>query len=352
MKKGLFVLLCAVLSLMLAFTGFGYASVSRLLELDTEFQVAGQTGVLIRQVSPAAGANAEIEFFHGTLLTSTLTLGSSPSSTLSYEITVYNNSNTVYAFDEVLYTVGEDTYSNRNIKFSLSGLKKNQQLAGHGSLTFTVTFSYASSTVTDTTLHSVLNFHFIEYIPGVADHFEVILNDTTLYQKLTDQMDNTGGWGGRPNDTYIGNVVGATSADSKVLNELFTVNGENMLKLPDISSNVTAMIKRENIDGNLATGDENGLEMTLYMTADTIGNADVTVYALVFTKHTADSAWEQIGEMYQGTAETNNYSYGNWGSPNSFNTDTWRASLPYYGVAAGSNASITAVITAYLNQTA
>jgi hypothetical protein len=39
-----------------------------------------------------------------------------------------------------------------------------------------------------------------------------------------------------------------------------------------------------------------------------------------------------------------------WGSNNSFNTDTWRGSLTYYGVAAGSNATISAIITAYMAQ--
>lgn len=349
MKKGLTAIMCIVFSLMLSFMGIGYAQLSQSFDIDTMLSLDAKKGLYIQAVTVSDGTNATIESYTDTLLTSTVTLGNSSSSTASYQITIFNNTNTVYAFDKVLYTFGEDTYDNENISFSLSGLSYNQQLAGGAKITFTLRFSYASSNTSNPTLHSILNFKFIEYIPGVADHFKLILNTPSMLKKLTDQMADTGGWwGGRPNDTYIGNVVGATSADSKVINELFTVDGQNMLKLPNINSNITAMVKREDLDNNTATGDENGNEMTLYMTADTIGNADVTVYAIVLTKYNDTDGWVQLGEMYQGMAETNNYS--GWGSANSFNTDTWRASFSYYGVAPDDNATISAIIQAYKAQ--
>ena len=347
MKKGMITMLCIVFSLMLSITGIGYAEISDALDISTAVQLDAKKGLYIQTVTVPEGTNATIESFTDTLLTSTVTLGTSSSSTATYQVTVFNNTNTVYAFDQVLYTLGENTYDNENITFTLSGITRYQQLAGGGKVTFTVKFSYASNT-SNRTLHSVLNFKFIEYIPGVADHFKLVLNSPSMYKRLTDQMAITGSWwqGGRADDSYIGNVVGATSADSKLINELFTVDGSNMLKLPDISSNVTCMIKRENLDNDLTTGDENGNEMTLYMTAADIGNADVIVYAIVCTKHANSNGWIQVGEMYQGTAETNNYS--GWGSANSFNTDTWRSSYTYHGVAP--NATISAIILAYKAQ--
>ena len=350
MKKGLTAILCIVFSLMLSFMGIGYAQISKSLHINTSLALNAKEGLFIQSVSIPNGTNATVESYVDTLLTSTVTLESASSSTVSYQITIFNNTNTVYAFDKVLYTLGENTYDNENITFSLLGLTQNQQLAGGAKVTFTIKFSYASSNTSNRTLHSVLNFKFIEYIPGVADHFKLILNTPSMHKKLTDQMAITGNWwqGGRADDSYIGNVVGATSADSKVINELFTVDGQNMLKLPNINSNITAMIKRENLDNNTATGDENGNEMTLYMTADTIGNSDVTVYAIVCTKYNDTDGWVQVGEMYHGTADTNNYS--GWGSANSFNTDTWRASYNYYGVAPGNNATIAAIVQACMAQ--
>lgn len=349
MKKGLTAILCIVFSLMLSFMGIGYAQLSETLQVNTSLSLEAKKGLYIQTVTVSDGTNATIESYTDTLLTSTVTLGASSSSTATYQITIFNNTNTVYAFDKVLYTLGEGTYDNENITFSLSGLSYNQRLAGGAKVTFTLRFSYASSNTSNPTLSSILNFKFIEYIPGVADHFKLILNTPEMLKTLTDQMADTGNWwDGRANDTYIGNVVGANSNDSKVINNLFTVDGQNMLKLPNINSNITAMIKREDLDNNAATGDENGREMTLYMTADTIGNADVTVYAIVCTKYNDADGWVQLGEMYQGMADTNNYS--GWGSANSFNTDTWRASFTYYGVAPNNNATIAAIVKAYKAQ--
>lgn len=347
MKKRWLSLLCAIFALFLLFTGIGYATMSRVLISETKLSLDPPPGLFITSVTATSGTSATIERFTGTTLTSTVTLGNSVSSTGTLTVKIYNNSNTVYAFDQVLYSVGESTYDNEGITFSLSGIKQGQKLAGYGTATINVIFSYKNGVSSNRSLFSILNFNFTEYIPDVADHFSTILNTEDMMTKLIDRMDTTGGFlgGNRTDDSYIGNVVGATSADSALLNELFTVDGSNKLQLPNISANVTAMIKRENVDGSTATGDENGNEMTLYMTADVIGNADVTVYAIVFTKLTADSEWTQIGEMYQGTAETNNYIYNNFGSPNSFNTSTWKSSLAYHGAAVGS--SISAIIAAF-----
>ena len=344
-------LLCAVLALMMLFTGVGYAALTRSFAVNASVSLDAPVGLYISSVQLPDGANAVVNSYIGTVLNSTVTLGNNKNSTLAVQVTIRNNSNTVYAFDSVLYSLGAGSYDNENITFSLSGLKKNQQLAGQATVTFTITFAYTGNNTSNRTLNSVLNFNFIEYIPGVADHFETILNDETSFNKLVDRMDTTGSlWQGeRTDDSYVGNVVGATTDDSKLLNELFTVGEENMLKLPNISSTITAMIKRENLDNNTATG-QDGMEMTLYMTAETIGRADVVVYAIVFTKHSADGDWVQLGEMYQGMAETNNYIYDGYGTPNSFNTDTWRASLNYYGVTAGSNATLSAIIAAYKAQ--
>ena len=243
----------------------------------------------------------------------------------------------------------EEAYSNADILFELNGLEHGDQITGHQFLDFTITFSYENGqAVSNKVLNSVLNFEFVpedEYIAPVVvrnatDRFAEILNDAEDYDKLTTQMDDTS-WGGRWSDSYIGNVVGATTKDTKVLEELFTdENGQSFLIL-DIGgkkTNITAMIKRENVDG------ESGNEMSIYMTAATIGRTDVQVFVSVF-KQGSDGKWYQLGEMYEGEASTNNYSVLTFWAKDSFNTDSWLSTVDYYNL--GTDATIEDIISAY-----
>ena len=97
--------------------------------------------------------------------------------------------------------------------------------------------------------------------------------------------------------------------------------------------------------------------MTLYMTSAKYKNEngkwllsngdDVVVYAAVFTKQ-SDGEWYQLGDMYKGQTTVNGYEAPWYSGSGSFNTDNWRATESYYGVAAGSNATIERVTAAYL----
>ena len=334
----LFSLLCCCLCI-------GYAQLSDTLVIEGGADVVAQKNVFITNVEKKSGV-AEIKGQYGTVLSSNVTVTTSTTTTL--EITLFNNSEYVFVFNGTVYD--DAAYSNKNVTFSLSGLKKGDEIAGMEYLTFTVTFATSVVSQGNLNLSSALNFQFVpreDYIPEIAvsgalDQFEEILNEKIDYDELIEYMEDTANTG-RPNSSYIGNVVGADSKDSAAINEMFTVNGENMLVL-DINgkkTNVTAMIKKENVDGNANTGAD-GDEMTIYMTAADLtkvswGNRTVQVFAAVFTKASADAEWVQIGQMFEGTATANNYE-GSWfGSMNSFNTDTWKSSAKYYGINSGAN---------------
>ena len=138
--------------------------------------------------------------------------------------------------------------------------------------------------------------------------------------------------------TYIGNVAGSSDDDSKVIQTLF---GDEFMSM-DLDGDgkaepITIMIKREDIDGNAATGGSytytnwfreytvNGVEMTIYITSENLNNVSngksVVVYAASFTKLPNQSEWTDLVPLTKGTANANNYS--GYGSANSFNTDTW-----------------------------
>ena len=340
-----------VLSFITCFMTFGYAALSDTMSVMGNVTVRAQSGVFIREVIIAENVNATSNYCSGTVLNSTVNLGEDGNATLSFDISLYNNSPYVYQFNGVHYL--EETYDNENILFELTDLVKGDKIEGQQSLDFTITFFYeVPAGISNTILNSVLNFEFVpeeEYIPEIAVNdalgkFKQILNEPADYQALIDQMDDDSG---RANDTYIGNVVGATTTDTVLLESLFTEGNKNYLTLTinGKDTNVTAMIKRENLDGKTTTGDENGNEMTIYLTADEIGRNSVQVFVGVFTKEDG-GAWTQLGELYEGTASTNNYA-GSWfGSRNSFNTDTWRSAVNYYNL--GTRQYISTIISAYL----
>lgn len=199
---------------------------------------------------------------------------------------------------------------------------------------------------------------------GAVSQFSEVLNDSAKFDALVTEMDENKD--GRLNTSFIGNVTGDDeSEDSKRLAELFadalqidTGNGE----IP-----VTIMIKRDNVDGNNKTGVDyieysyrlwletetpaEGGEFTIYMTADDVTKENpVTVYVAVFTiaqdaEGNPTGKWYQLGEMFVGQANTNNYQSGSTNSPNSFNTDTWKSTESYYGL--GSGKTVEEIMTAY-----
>jgi len=340
--------IATALSVSVVGTTIGYAQLSDTLNIIGTVDVSPPNGVFIYEVSEPTDGKITVNSYSGTVLNSTTNLGSDGQSVGTVEISVYNNSPYVYVFNAVKHLDGEGLFDNQNIHYGLENMQKGTEIEGGATLTFALEFYYVNpEQITNTVLHSVLNFEFVphaDFVPDIAvnnatGQFEQILNTNSSFTKLIEQMDNASG--NRHNETYIGNVVGASSADTKLLNELFTVDGKNYLTLniSGVDTNVTVLIKRENLDGNANTGDENGNEMTIYMTAVDFDSLSwfartVDVFACVFTKE-GDGDWYQIGQMYEGQAEPNNYS-GGWGK-NSFNTDTWKSTVSYYGIASGAN---------------
>ncbi len=171
-----------------------------------------------------------------------------------------------------------------------------------------------------------------ETVNNALDQFKIILNDNSsggTYQTLLDMMDSN------YSDTgaYVGNVVGSNTTLNRRFEALFVDeegNNKLTLELNGVTTNITAMVKQQDLDGDGIA------EMTIYMTpfdpADssypsngtntaTQGYKPVEVYATVFTQRNGN--WIQLGDMYKGIAKANNYTSGEWGDDNSFNTDTW-----------------------------
>lgn len=291
------------------------------------------------QVTGQGSGQAVINGYNATTLGSTITLKNSKNSYATVNVTVYNGSSEIYAFNAVKFIA--ENYSNTDIVFEHPDLKHGDQVNPGSSISFDVVFAYkAGVNPSKYVLTSFLNFEFtpLDELPeeeviavsGALGQFKDVLNSDTIsnsLSQLTSQMDDYNA-NDRHDNSYIGNVNGATEEDVLLLENLFQ---ENLtLNIEGVETNVTILIKREDIDGDLTTGDANGNEMTIYMTTSDLQQtgswlrpASATVFAAVFTSNDNGNTWSQIGEMYEGKATIKQYN--GWYGGGSFDTDTWKS---------------------------
>lgn len=290
---------------------------------------------------------------------------------LTFRITVFNNSKVVQGFDGVVSTL--EGYDNTNIIYTLTNLKRPYTVDGvmaddvtkinpQQRHQYEITFKFADNATdfSNATLNSVLNFifkpfdeispeHITSPVDGALEAFKKILNTPEDHARLDGIMDQSSTTG-----AYVGNVVGSSSNDTKVLDELFDGNLHLMLADPQTGeltkTNLTCMIKEEDLDN------DGKAEMTIYMTPDDLSDAGIwstikNVYIGVFTQVTdtdGTTKWEQLGELYHGTSQCNDYDSNIFnGFDQSINTDRWRSSQAYHGVKSGS--MIESIITGYKN---
>ncbi len=371
MKAWTKVALCILLSCMSVFTCIGYAAVTDELKIRGNVKVDVPLGLFITSVITQGSSNVdenEVSFLtHTTTVDSHINRRSYGAGSVTYRITVLNNTKLTYSYRGIYYQTGLDGYNgngyvstsnaNRNIGVVCSlanASAENKKVAPGDTLTFTVTYTVGSSMSASTDWKTLINFQFGINVDGerealevVEDKFLNILNTPTTYTQLIDSLDNK--FDGRQEWTsnYIGNVQGSSSEDSVAVNTLFA--GQLQITVGDEEMDATVLIKHENLDGNTLTGDDYvatnannggvfrgyGCEMTLYLTIDPLDRAGayVPVYAVVFTCNRDEngaqtSDWYRVGSTYAGTANVVTYDGGN--GTGSFVTDNWRADAASY----------------------
>lgn len=187
MQYNLFLLF---ISLSVLILGIGYASITTVdLDVNGTASIEYARDIIIKNVEYVSNNNANtslstINNYYLTLLDSTIVLGSSVPSSITYEVTLRNNSNEPKTFDQPTYLIGTG-YDNTDIVFSLNGLNNGDVIAPGAEKTFTITFEYDSSIVnpTNNTLNSLINFDF-----GVSNKIAKIGN--TFYDSLQEALDD------------------------------------------------------------------------------------------------------------------------------------------------------------------
>lgn len=364
---------CAALSLMFLFISIGHAALSDPLSMIGTAEVEIPSGLFITNITPkgSSGVDVNTATFFDYSTTIELSISKSSNGTegsVSYDVTVFNNTKREYAYRAIYFQPNLEKYNNdivntSNARSSLTvttNFPNGNKVAPGASLTFTVTYTLGRSTTlaARNTYKTLLNYQFginvdsePEAVEVVHDKFLDILNTKTTYDELVAAIDNKYDGYNEWTSNYIGNVTDATNDDSVAVNDLFA--GHLQLVIDGETKPATVLIKHENLDGDTSTGDDYvaypsgngspfygyGCEMTLYLTTDdlvkTWNKSNAPVYVTVFTCDRDENGdisgdWYRIGEVYAGVAPIVTYD-GNSGN-GSFVTDDWVSTAATYQI--------------------
>lgn len=167
------------------FMCIGYAQISEtLLNIAGTAETDAQKGVFITKITNISEVqtNSEINYFIQTMFESKTILENSNTSTQTYEITLYNNSNKQHVFIGALTDTTDGVlYDNENIEFDITGIEQYiTTIEPNQSLKFNITFKYKKDAdLSKNILNSKINFRFKEMPKLVLsnDGQRYILND-------------------------------------------------------------------------------------------------------------------------------------------------------------------------------
>ena len=371
MSKSMKLLLGAALSFLFCFLMIGYAALTDTLIVKGDASVSVPEGLYITGMTLESESNMDTESFVS-YSTTVEALGNRTNAyrpnqrragTVTYLITVMNNTKHEYAYRGLYYQTSVSGYNGNgsiatkaadnkiSIVSSLDSASAQERIVAPngGTLTFRVTYTYGKS-LSDVDYKTLVNYQFginveteVEAREAIFEKFLNILNTTSTYDELIERLDDKYDGYNEWTSNYIGNVGGATTDDSVAVNTLFA--GQLQMIINGQTRAARVIIKHENLDNNTMTGDDYvaysssggspfrgyGCEMTLYFTVDplTTANGQAPVYVSVYTCDRNEAgeivgSWYPLGETYYGQAPIVGYK-GESGGTGSFVTDKWVA---------------------------
>ena len=368
------------LSLMVSFLSIGYATVTDNLRISGKAEIQIPSGLFITEIKQISSSGLDVSDATYTEYSTTVKCSLSKRSnnqagSITYEITVLNNTTYEYAYRDLYFQSSLSGYNNDLVQKTnannkigvVTSFPDGTKIAPGKYMTFRVTYTVGSNRTlsSGTTYQTLINYQFginvdseLEAVNAVHSKFLDILNTPSTYNTLVDVLDNK--FDGRQEWTsnYVGNVGSATSDDAMAVNTLFA--GQLQLIINGQTKPATVLIKHENLDNNRNTGDDYvaqnnggefrgyGCEMTLYLTTDPLNKANgrAPVYVSVFTcdrdaNGNISGKWYLIGETYIGNANIVGYN-GESGGTGSFVTDNWVSDAGSYRVTDNYSYNVTA----------
>ncbi|MBQ3064442.1 MAG: hypothetical protein IJC99_06560 [Clostridia bacterium] len=345
MKKSIRVLALVLFMIMaLSVLTMGYARITRQLFFagDISVEAIPFFGVYITEaerVYTAGVSGYSHEYIKPTNLKTAVTPAQNAEPSVTYRVTVHNNTDVSYWY---LGIGAERDYGANNLIDQNDGIfittkdhledtsatfDKNDWIPPQTYRTFYVTYRFGAR-ARGTACDNMVNFRFGLHMDSVQDEFLRLLNDKTSangYQYIAESFDDKYAENG---STVIGNI----GDDTAIFDAMF---GPDMkINVGGVEKSVTVMIERKNVDSNVSSGDAYagggpaGCEYTIYLTTDSLGEDAVTVYAVSYTCD-ANGVWRQIGELYEGTCETDTYEDSGKAA---MNISTWDATPKIYQV--------------------
>ena len=330
MKKIHGILLYVTIFLMASFMTFGYSALADNLLITGSANAEGKPfkGVYIKEVTLMNATNvtgSKNEYILPTNHSISVRVGRT-NGTVTYRITVHNNTDVTYWYIGPRCTndYGQNSLVGKNNGISI--VTKDQMSDNYQSFNsedwvppqterdFYVTYTFGSNAPTDCS--TLINFYFDIQMDAVHDEFLAVLNDTKPgggYETLKAAL--------QAEYTATGNVSVSTSSHPELFDSLFE---DLMINMDGVEREANIVIRRENLDGDLTTGDQynsgnpRGCEYTLYITVEPLTpGTRPTVYAIAYSEG-ADAMgdlWYQVGELYEGTASVDangNIDYESW----------------------------------------
>ena len=225
------------------FMSIGYASINLITtEISGLADAKAQTGVFITDVSLSSSLVSDtlssVNNYYKTMLESTTTLSSiDANSTVTYTITLYNNSESSQTFNGVKYDTS--FYDNENIVFELSGLNVGDQLIAKSSVTFTVTFHYLDYVLASSnSLNSYLNFEF-------KRSFSVQYVNVSSTDIINNQYPTTIMEGDTLNVTIVGKIsnLSVTMGSNTLLVDSDYTFIDNVLNVPNVDGDIVIEVE-------------------------------------------------------------------------------------------------------------
>ena len=327
-KKIYSVLTVAVVLLMVCFLIIGYAALTDNLDITGDVSVEGKPyqGVYIKDVEIVSTSNAKNTEHNYILPTNLQTTDDASRSggSVTYKITVHNNTNITYWFAGTKY---DTSYANNRLLGSANGISlrimdrlgdsystfnTDDWVPAQTERVFYVTYTYGSNAQSECT--TLINYKFDIRIDAVHDEFLAVLNnlyDPGSYDYIVDVFEKEYASNGSKDIT--------TESHPEVFTNLFD---DLMVNINGIESKASVVIRRENMDNDVTSGDTSngnvGCEYTLYITVEPLTpGTRPTVYAIAYSCG-ADGMgddWYQVGELYEGTApilSDGTIDYKNW----------------------------------------
>jgi len=180
-----FILICAT------FLGIGYASINSISgEISGKVQAEAQDGVFIADAVLDTHVDAileesEVLYYQSTMIKSKVQLSSTnPNSSVTYKITLYNNSASTYQFYSVTHQ--DDFYDNENIDFNITGFSLGDKIGAKETKYTYITFKYKNGIPSQTILTSYLKFNFAQNVKQYTVSFDANEGTVTTNNKTVD----------------------------------------------------------------------------------------------------------------------------------------------------------------------